>query len=151
MEKIKNFKDIERMTFMCYLHPKKKNFREWEFEIEGEETENSILFYDAFKNGGKKIQRDLFTFLESYYHLKILPKQKGLSMYHGTRQVLALIIDDGKPYLHHQNKIYSSFDECEDIENDDTHEIKGTYQFPLDHRVWDFKKLLLGLFNQHIK
>ena len=155
-KEIKNFKGIERMTFMCYLEPndnvrKKKNFREWYVENEGEYSDNVDLVYGAFKNGGKKIQRDLFTFLESYYHLKILPKQKGLKMYHGTRQVLALIIDNDTPYIHYQNKIYSSFNECEDIENDNTHEIKGTYQFLLDHRVWNFKKLLLGLFNEHIK
>lgn len=153
-KEIKNFKDIERMTFMCYLHPKKKSFREWEAENDGEDTENMNLVYDAFENGGKKIQKDLFLFLESYYHLKILPKLVGknkLTMYHGTRQVLALIIEDDTPYLHFQNKIYSSFDECEDIENDDTHEIKGTYTFDYDWRVWDFKKVLLGLFNKHIK
>ena len=72
-------------------------------------------------------------------------------MYHGTRQVLALIIENDTPYLHFQNKIYSSFDECKDIENDNKHEIKGTYTFDYDWRVWDFKKVLLGLFNKHIK
>lgn len=152
--KIKNFKGIDNLTFMCFMNPKNpKNQKYWEWDIDydQEETENADLFYNSFEKGGKKLQRDLFEFLEMYYHLMISPKEKGLKMYHGIRQVLCLQIIDGKPYLHYQNKIESSFDECDDYENDNHHEIKGTYQFPIDRRVWDFKKLLLGLFNKHIK
>ncbi len=152
--KIKTFKDVNNLTFMCMVNPKnptKQKYWEWEVYYEQEETENADLFYHSFEKGGKKLQRDLFEFLEMYYHLMILPKAKGLTMYHGLRQVLCLQIIDGKPYVHHQNKIESNFEECDDYENDNDHEIKGKYQFDYDPRVWDFKKLLLDIFNKHIK
>jgi hypothetical protein len=154
MKEVKNFKDIENLSFMCIVNPKKptnQKYWEWEVDYEQEETENSNLFYHAFENGGKKLQRDLFDFLEMYYHLMIVPKTKGLTMYHGLRQVLCLQIIEGKPYVHYQNKIESNFDEVDDFENDGSYEIKGTYQFNYDTRVWDFKKLLLGIFNKHNK
>lgn len=154
MKEVKNFKDIENLSFMCIVNPKKptnQKYWEWEVDYEQEETENSNLFYHAFENGGKKLQKDLFEFLEMYYHLKILPKVRGLSMYHGIRQVLCLHIVDGKPYLHYQNKIESNFDEVSDYEIDNHHEIKGKYQFDYNPRVWDFNKLLLHIFNKHNK
>jgi 23S rRNA G2069 N7-methylase RlmK/C1962 C5-methylase RlmI len=152
MKEIKNFKDIKNLSFMCMVNPKKptnQKYWEWEVEYEQEVTENADLFFNTFKKGDKKIQKDLFEFLEMYYHLKILPESKGVTMYHGTRQVLCLQIVNGKPYIHYQNKIESNFDEVIDYENDNTHEIKGKYQFNYDPRIWDFKNLLVGIFNRY--
>lgn len=143
-KEIKNFKGIERMTFMCYLGPNK----EWDAENDGEDTENMNLFYDAFENGGKKIQRQLFVLLSDFYDMYILPnlvRQKKLTMYHGTKQVLALIIEDDTPYIHHQNKIRSTYkginpSYCEDIENDNWYKITGGY-----------KEYIIELFNKYVK
>jgi len=148
MKKIKNFKDIERMIFMCYLNPKKKNFREWDAENEGVNSENVDLFYDAFENGGKEMQRILFGILEDFYDMYILPKlndKKKLTMYHGNREVLALIIEDNTPYIHYQNKIYSSFDghnpdNSVDFDNDGWYKITGYH-----------KEDLLRMFNEYAK
>jgi len=151
MKKIKNFKGVDSIIFMCYLHPKKKNFREWEFEIDGQETENSILFYDTFENGGKKIQRELFEFLENFYNGDVLPKLDGnnkLTMYHGVRQVLALTIKDNTPYIHYQNVIegidyesrWGDIRESQDFCNDGWYKITG-----------DHKEDLLRMFNEYAK
>ena len=151
MEKIQNFNGIDNLTFMCLVNPKnptKQKYWEWEVDYEQDETQNAELFYNRFHEGGKKLQRDLFDFLEMYYHLTIVPKTKGLTMYHGMRQVLCLQITDGKPYVHYQNKIASNFNDVDDFENDDTHEIKGKHRFDYDPRIWDFKKLLLDIFNK---
>lgn len=159
MEKIKNFKGVDYLEFWCNMNPKNPKYKkhwEWDVYYEQEDTENSELFYNAFIKGGKKIQQEIFEFLEMYYHLMILPKlvkENKVTMYHGERELLCLQITDGKPWLHHQNTIKSSFDECGDYENDDHHEIKGKHKFKYDPRarVWDFKKLLINIFNQHIK
>jgi len=154
MKKIDSFKGVKHLSFMCIFKPSQPSNQKhwvWEVEYEQEETTNADLLYNTFEIGGKKIQREIFDFLEMYYHLKILPKVKGLTMYHGTRQVLCLQIINEKPYIHYQNTIHSSFDEVDDFESDNTHEIKGKYQFDFDPRIWDFKKLLLDIFNRNIK
>lgn len=153
-KEIKSFKGVD-INIMCILNPKKPlSEKDWKWSIDlwGDYNSNTELICEAFKKGGKKIQSDLFYFLREYYDLFILEKefQKGnLTMYHGTRQALSLIISDGKPKVHFQN-IITLTDEAplcvKDFEHDQTYEIKQNKSSGFDGYINELK----DIFNYYL-